>query len=286
VTCQNGHFYRDNHHIDLQKFKCKRKNFPTLQGVTGTSKLCPSLSHYQIGFQFPNSIRPPAELVFVKFVDLCYNLQSGSTVFTKHTIYGQSINNKMKPPKSFSWTNTGLKPTVMNIIADNYIINFQKKRFNTQKKEIIGDQPSQRYYAKGHLTPDADGIYTSCRDATYFYMNTVPQWQKINNGNWKSIEYMARSVAGRIRNEVEVYTGGYQSHGSFTTGGVDIPKWIFKAVITNDAGIVFLTLNDIYAKEKPSEPCKDICGDYGVETSLLCNSEWSKIYSIREMRSV
>ncbi len=42
------------------------------------------------------------------------------------------------------------------------------------------------YMARGHLAPDADFVYESFQDATYYYFNAAPQWQSINNGNWKA----------------------------------------------------------------------------------------------------
>lgn len=44
---------------------------------------------------------------------------------------------------------------------------------------------SKHYFAKGHLSPDADFVTTAEQDATYYYINAVPQWQAFNNGNWK-----------------------------------------------------------------------------------------------------
>lgn len=43
----------------------------------------------------------------------------------------------------------------------------------------------QYYFAKGHLAPDADFVTEAEQDATYYYINAVPQWQAFNNGNWK-----------------------------------------------------------------------------------------------------
>ena len=43
------------------------------------------------------------------------------------------------------------------------------------------------YFARGHLSPDADFLTEMEADATYQYVNVVPQWQAFNNGNWKVI---------------------------------------------------------------------------------------------------
>lgn len=43
----------------------------------------------------------------------------------------------------------------------------------------------QHYLARGHLAPDADFVLEPEQDATYYFANAVPQWQAINNGNWK-----------------------------------------------------------------------------------------------------
>lgn len=48
----------------------------------------------------------------------------------------------------------------------------------------------QAYFAKGHLAPDADFVLEAEQDATYYYVNAAPQWQAVNNGNWKVCLYV------------------------------------------------------------------------------------------------
>ena len=44
--------------------------------------------------------------------------------------------------------------------------------------------------------------------ATYFYLNVVPMWQVINNGNWKRMEESVRKLAIDRHLDLEVYAGG------------------------------------------------------------------------------
>ena len=40
-----------------------------------------------------------------------------------------------------------------------------------------------------------------------YYSNVVPQWQRINNGNWKTVEEGVRSAARKRGVTLLVYTG-------------------------------------------------------------------------------
>lgn len=48
------------------------------------------------------------------------------------------------------------------------------------------------YFARGHLAPDGDFVHIYEQNATYYFVNVVPQWQIINNGNWKVITYSSQ----------------------------------------------------------------------------------------------
>jgi DNA/RNA endonuclease G (NUC1) len=260
VVCMFGFFrYLDNplRRIDLQNFQCKLRNAPSLQLISDIDRLCPTgADRYQLGFKIPSVLNS-----FVLFADLCYDTTSGSTVLTKHTIYGKSISDRM-PSTASNFRFDSLNLFVQAAIAYAYTKVGQAARFPNRN---IGT--GERYYAKGHLVPDSDGITKSQRDATYFYMNTVPQWQKINNGIWKRIENSIRAVADQFENNLQVYTGTSGNQGNLTIVGVEIPLWMFKVVIqpavfgNAKAGIVFLTLNDIDATQVPFtfQHCLDIC---------------------------
>lgn len=127
---------------------------------------------------------------------------------------------------------------------------------------------------RGHLVASADFLFVDQMISTYRYINVVPQFKWINEGNWQKIE-------GWLRNRVPA-SGSYR----IKTGGIDVlalrdestrkakhvylagnklpvPQWIYKSVKdSNNNGIyVFLFFNSIYktgAKPKAHESCKEV----------------------------
>ncbi len=77
--------------------------------------------------------------------------------------------------------------TVTNLLGTNTI--------NDGEAIIENSRSGTNYFAKGHLSPDADFITDAEQDATYFYFNVCPQFQSFNNGNWKALEYATRDLA-------------------------------------------------------------------------------------------
>jgi DNA/RNA endonuclease G (NUC1) len=49
-------------------------------------------------------------------------------------------------------------------------------------------------------------VRTDWQEATYYYTNTAPQWQGINNGNWKDVEHTVRKLADKTSLDLEVRT--------------------------------------------------------------------------------
>lgn len=209
---------------------------------------------------------------FVNFIDVCYNKKTASTIYTKHTINGKAIKNAMKSNTRPSSFKTAEIPT--NIAAaTSFTKASQKKRFTIilGSEELAEEYLNATYLARGHLAPDGDGLFISWQMATYYYINVVPQWQSINNANWKSIEINVRSKAAQLREDVIIYTGGHQvlklnnKKMTLESDGLEIPKWSWKILKNpaNDNGIAFVTLNNPFETTVPIPLCEDICDDYG-----------------------
>lgn len=149
----------------------------------------------------------------------------------------------------------------------------QLKRF----EEIFGDREvaqkylDKTYLARGHLAPDGDFIFVSWQFTTYYYINTIPQWQSINNANWKHIESVVRSKADKLKSDLVIYTGGFDvlklnnKKITLEPDGLEVPKWSWKIIktLSGSTGIAFVTFNNPFATSAPNALCRDICDDYG-----------------------
>jgi hypothetical protein len=208
---------------------------------------------------------------FVKLIDVCYNKKRGSSIYSRHIIQGKAIKNAMKSSNRPSTFKTVEIPKNIDIAK-----SFTKAQQLVRLTEIFGDEAKAKelmdktYLARGHLAPDGDFLFVSWQFTTYYYINTVPQWQTVNNGNWKVIEFSVRTKADQLKEDLIVFTGGHDTLKlnnkkiSLESDGLDVPKWSWKIIkhIQSNSGIAFVTLNNPFATSSPQNLCEDICEDY------------------------
>lgn len=220
----------------------------------------------KIGFQLSESRG------FVSLIDVCYNKKRASTTYTKHVVQGKAMKNAMKSSTRPSTFKTTEVPSNIDAAKSFTKVN-QLKRF----KEIFNDEEkaqeylNKTYLARGHLAPDGDFIFVSWQFTSYYYINTIPQWQSINNANWKHVESVVRTKADKVKDDLIIFTGGFDvlklnnKKISLEPDGLDVPKWSWKIVklSSEDSGIAFATLNNPFATSAPNALCQDICNDNG-----------------------
>lgn len=213
-----------------------------------------------IGFQLAED--------FVKLIDVCYNRKRASTIYTRHIIQGIAIRNAMKSSVR-PWTFKTTEVPKNFDAATAYTKAQQQIRFT----EILSSEDTAKeilnktYIARGHLAPDGDFLYVSWQFTTYYYINVAPQWQAVNNGNWKVVENSVRTKADQLKDDLIVFTGGHDilklndKDFSLQNEGFDIPKWSWKIIkhAASDSGIAFVTLNNPFATLSPQNLCEDIC---------------------------
>ena len=64
------------------------------------------------------------------------------------------------------------------------------------------------------------------QEATYYYANAAPQWQTVNNGNWRALEAAVRDKARRAGSDLEIYTGTIGVLRLRAENGTDEELWL------------------------------------------------------------
>ncbi|XP_058834973.1 uncharacterized protein LOC131692123 [Topomyia yanbarensis] len=214
---------------------------------------------------------------FVKFFQSCYSLERSSVIFTEHEILGSSIDTAQISNDRPAFKIGGLKSNVR--FSSVYTQNSQRERL-TQLLGAVSEAEkyisSSSFFAKGHLTPDGDGVLDTWAGATYFYINAAPEWQVINVGNWVRVENAARSIAVRLNDTVKIFTGVYDILSLPDVNGrmvpitlaensqLEAPKWFWKVLhhAASNSAIALITLNNPYASGG-EYLCHDICDRNG-----------------------
>ncbi|XP_023318433.1 uncharacterized protein LOC106656884 [Trichogramma pretiosum] len=121
-------------------------------------------------------------------------------------------------------------------------------------------------------------IYVPEGLATYTYINTVPQWNSINQHNWEIMESYVRNMATTLHKDLTVITGSYKRLHYPDEKTPKIPKNVYlyydkhgpqcpvplatyKIVVdpTTKKGLVFVTSNDPYLLSTDITPEYRIC---------------------------
>lgn len=237
IICEAGTLFKVNgKKVQFKDIKCQEK---ATSVVLDTKVKNPKGQVLKIGFQESTGAD------FVPLIQVLYNQKTGTTLYTKHLLHG-----KAKFYGNVKETRTPFKSdgTVAQVkgLSEAYTGEAQKKRF----KKTSG----AKMLVKGHLTPYCDAIFPPWKHATQFYVNTAPQWRRVNGANWIRVENLARKKARALERTLEIYTGTYGSEMTLMENGyVEVPLWFWKIIrdpVTN-RGIAFVTYNDVFAADVP-----------------------------------
>ncbi|XP_058054478.1 uncharacterized protein LOC131206100 [Anopheles bellator] len=271
IQCVSGTtFSLGGSNVDIANVACSARSTGhhqnTGQSCGGSGTLL------NLGFQVPNA-------GFVTYIQSCYNMQAASVIYTRHVIPGEAINHAIQESYRPSFKVAGAASHVSP--ATSYTTAQQAIRL----ANILGSQAqadryitSSSYMSRGHLAPDADGIFRPWQWATYFYVNVAPQWQATNGGNWLVVENAARTVSGRLAEDVLIFNGahdiltlthtnGQQVPITLEDGGIQVPKWYWKIIKSprTDAAIALINNNDPFRTSISAGEmlCQDVCAQYG-----------------------
>ncbi|XP_031626491.1 uncharacterized protein LOC116342852 [Contarinia nasturtii] len=259
-----------NFRSELHQLNCTKQIAGDLETTT---KTCHLNTHqgliYRAGFAFDRK--------FVETYEICYDSARASVLYTHHQINGKSINYNIKESDRRSFKANGI-PKLAKVE-----VSYRKQTQINHFKSKLGT--GQRYFtnssflSRGHLTPDADFVFSSAQFATYFFANVCPQFQSINGANWNRVENVARNLAEQEKTTLNIYTGVYGQLALASSSGdsvplylsetnqIEVPEYLWKIVHNSrtNAAIVFITSNNPFAKQSDVRHlCSDVCQEGGI----------------------
>ncbi|XP_045109970.1 uncharacterized protein LOC123503923 isoform X2 [Portunus trituberculatus] len=186
ITCRDSKLFNDSDPVSWEDLGCSSKVKPTLKSGRSCGK---DSRMYYIRWDIRRNL-------YLCQISVCFNTKLKTTVFVSHTIHGRFIGAKTKFKNNTRFFSK-------NLI---YYYNQEKqKKILNSSNEVFG-----YFLSKGHLAPVADFVLEAEKRATYHYINIVPQWKTINNGNWEKLESAVRKLAKDGAATLDVYTG---THG-------------------------------------------------------------------------
>lgn len=259
IECVSGmQFKLGGQTKNFTDIKCKEK----IKGdVQVTSQTCGNGAGtlLKIGFKGHGN-------TFVTFIESCYKKSTGSVLYTRHPLHGDAVFSDSLTPTRQNFRLDGTVPQCASM--DEYFVLVKQKDRFTKESATLGERFTiQNRLDRGHLTPYADAIFPTWKMATQFYVNTAPEWNKLNGVNWRKVEAMSRGIAKDLRKTLDVYTGTFGilnldnvDMKLMGNGFVEVPKWFWKIIRdpATDQGIALVSLNNIFATEK-EYICPDIC---------------------------
>lgn len=152
------------------------------------------------------------------------------------------------------------------------------------------EETSDVFLARGHMAAKADFIYGNEHRATFYFTNTMPQWQKFNALNWGAVEDGTRVLAADRGINLDVYSGTWGVIQLNDVGGVPreyhlyinnsprqipVPKLYYRIVINraDDSGIVLIGVNNPHLTLDEIKKDYIVCTDVSSQVSYI---NWQK----------
>ncbi|XP_075989482.1 salivary endonuclease-like [Anticarsia gemmatalis] len=270
VKCMNATKFKVEKQTALFKeIRCNTQPFftaeKTKETCTGNSII------YDVGYRIRSKLYPLYRACFDQYM--------------LHTHY---VSHQLSPTSKFGQTDARRPKFIEGNLfgkvrmTDVYRIQNQKKQLDS----ILGANMHEKFItksqslSKGHLAARADFSLNAEMRGTFHYVNTGPQWQRGNAGDWAALEEALRRRVHERRASVHVMTG---THGVMTlpdskghmkefylytdennNHAVPVPMYFYKLVYDPVAktAAAFITINSSFYNQTMTNElqfCDDIC---------------------------
>ncbi|XP_066591047.1 uncharacterized protein [Prorops nasuta] len=271
VTCVGGKSFRSNHKVyTFTDLHCKEA--PKHIARRTPEKCLTRHSFYEVGFDLNDK--------FLRTLEICRDERTLTTYYSKNIISKDIKFFQHSFPRPTHWQQGPFYPNVNMQSAyyyENQIASFSRILNSENLARKYFNKHYDYYLARGHLTAKADYVFGAMQRTTFWYLNSAPQWQCFNAGNWNSIESSVRDFIIKRGLKVEVYTG---VHGQMTLPDINgvrqkmflhadnkkkaivVPKFYWKIIYypEKELGIALIGLNNPFEKLSNEETyiCPDI----------------------------
>lgn len=281
ATCVGG----QNFEIGAQKTPYIISSLTCSNHVKSTVKIVPkntdsSVQHGNVGFE----ITPKR---FIQVYDVTFNPTALSALYSHYRITSAVKESQMLEAR-IPFRKEGVyicdcdnlyKKEVHRESICSHLLHLSTLQCN----ELFSGQ--QKYLARGHLAASADFVYTFQQRSTYNFCNAAPQWQAINNGHWKTLEFGVREfiTSKRLRAEIIVGTHGIMEWPNIagintqlfldSDRRLPVPKYFYKIIIdpVSARGVVFISVNNPYVQNEA-----DIRANYTLCTDVSDMLTWPR----------
>ncbi|GJQ74163.1 hypothetical protein Trydic_g19078 [Trypoxylus dichotomus] len=269
ATCANrDRFLVSNQIYNFHELECRR---PVRASVIHTDEICANGYIANIGYFIEDQ--------FLKLIEVCYDIDQGQVVYTKHVLLTSELKKFNGTYHKPSFNTKGLSPDNKSVSLVYHIEAQKVKLSSLLQSSILTSEyiSNQTYLTKGHLAPDGDFALISWKYATFFFLNACPQWNTIDENNWKLIEEMVRKLRNALDEKLQIVTGTYEIlelkdrlgnwkplYLSQRWKKFPVPKYIWKIVYSEKTkkGIVLVVYNNPH-EASAKYLCSTVCKTHG-----------------------
>jgi hypothetical protein len=220
-------------------------------------------------------------------MEVCFDPERHTTQFIKFIVVRGVENRQRNVPRKNYFRKSGLFKDLTPPIESVY--SCRSGQYSILANLLGAEEAVDRYIDcnsrggesldKGHMAAYADFVYYAQQKATLSYVNTVPQWQSFNAGNWKILEERIRKYAETHDTDLVVYAGYHKvarlrdknnkerpiflAKDPNNKDALPVPDQMYRIVYDADTrrGIVFLGINSVDINNNVSKRmiCQDVC---------------------------
>ncbi|CAD6233785.1 GSCOCG00007281001-RA-CDS [Cotesia congregata] len=216
---------------------------------------------------------------FIRTIDLCRNDTHHWTYYTHYKLTSKIENLQLGFPRPRQWFGADFyEHNIDNLYKISTQISTLEILLGSKKlvSKFVAVN-STRFLSRGHMVPKSDFVYGNEQRSTFWYVNSAPQWQSFNGGNWNILESSIRKFAVKNGINLEIFTGIHGQmmiedennnqvpvylFGNETHRALEVPRFFWKVIYQPETkkGTAFVGLNDPYQSAITEDMfiCKDL----------------------------